>query len=213
MKTHLPQDMLGTGMSAEFYADCIDSFSEDDYEKGLSDKLALHVVQQMKKGGGAPSADDKGQQLKRLSGDAFEFLIGEMLVMHGLVPFYTQAEIWKVPMSKVDFLLYDENEPVILTCKSSMAERWRQAAFEGIFLKHIYHRGRCYLVSADSNGVRKRNANIDEGEIEGIDRCFLAYSEEFKKFLEDLSAKRKFSIAKNVSPVSKQRCIVKEAAK
>ena len=54
MKTRLPQDMLGTGMSADFYAGCIDSFSEGDYEKGLSDKLALHVVQQMKKGGGVP---------------------------------------------------------------------------------------------------------------------------------------------------------------
>ena len=159
------------------------------------------------------SADDKGQQLKKLSGDAFEFLIGEMLVMHGLVPFYTQVKMWKIPMSKVDFLLYDEHEPVVLTCKSSIAERWRQAAFEGIFLKNIYHRGQCYLVSADSKGVQKRNANIDDGEIAGIDRCFLAGGEEFKKFLEDLSAKRKFSIVKNISPISDQKCLVEGAAK
>ena len=214
MKTRLPDSMLkGAKKTAPFYLRCIQDFPESDYKRMRSDKFARHVLRNFgKELNTLDEVSDKGQQDKPVKGGAFEFMVGEMLIMHGLVPFYTQVEMWKVPMSKMDFLLYDENEPVVFTCKFSLAERWRQAAFEGMFLKNIYRRGWCYLVSAKPGEVAQRNDDIDQGNIKGIDKCFLAGGEEFRDLLVSLS-KKKFSVAHNVAPIKKQRHIVGAAAK
>ena len=200
MKTKLPKEFVGNGLAATAYSKFIDSFSQSDYEKKNSCKLANLVLNELDEWTGTSGAKDSGQQKKTISGTVFEFLVGEMLVMHNIVPFYAQAQMWKVPMSRVDFLLYDEDAPVILTCKLSLAERWRQAAFEGIFLKNIYRRGRCYLISAKSQDVINRNKDIEKREIEGIDKCYMVNSKEFDELLKELS-NRKFCVAKDVNPV------------
>ncbi len=201
MKTRLPKSMLGKGIAADLYPKFISSFSEKDYENKNSDLLGNIVLNEFKAGIGNTTANDIGQQTKAVQGKMFELLIGEMLIMHGLVPFYAQTTMWKVPMSKIDFLLYNENAPVIFTCKISLAERWRQAAFEGIFMKNIYRKGQCFLISAKESDVNNRNRDIENNNIDGIDRCYMANSTEFKELLISLSKNHKFCIAPNINPI------------
>ena len=113
-----------------------------------------------------------------------------------------------MPASKMDFLLYDEHEPVVFTCKLSLAERWRQAAFEGMFLKNIYPKGRCYLIAGKEKDVTKRNRDIAQGEIGGIDQCYMADSEGLKELLIELS-NRNFSEPEKVNPIKRSMAVKK----
>ena len=202
MKTRLPQNML-TSKAGSAYKIYIAPFAEEDYAAKKSDKLADLVLRKLSTGQDIDrqGIKDLGQQSKTVSGKIFELLMGEMLIMHNLVPYYVQVSLWKVPMSRIDFLLYDENEPVIFTCKKSLAERWRQAAFEGMFLKNVYPKGKCYLISGKQADVVKRNEDIDNGEIAGIDRCYMINSAEMRGFLETLSATKKFVVAGKINPI------------
>ena len=202
MKTRLPQNML-TSKAGSAYKIYIAPFAEDDYAAKKSDKLADLVLRKLNTGQDIDrqGIKDLGQQSKTVSGKIFELLMGEMLIMHNLVPYYVQVSLWKVPMSRIDFLLYDENEPVIFTCKKSLAERWRQAAFEGMFLKNVYPKGKCYLISGKQADVDKRNEDIDNGEIAGIDRCYMINSAEMRGLLNTLSATKKFAVAGKINPI------------
>ncbi len=201
MKTRLTKPMLGKGKSVSLYLDFIKPFSEIDYQNKNSDKLGSIVLKKLGVGIGETTAKDAGQQAKPIKGKIFELLIGEMLIMHRIVPFYAQAKMWKFPMSKIDFLLYNERAPVIFTCKVSLAERWRQAAFEGISMKNIYREGQCFLISANEQDVNNRNIDIKNNRIDGIDECFMANSTEFKKKLIYLSKNREFCCAPQINPI------------
>ncbi len=204
MKTQLPQHML-TPQARRAYEIYIDPFAEEDYAARKSDKLADMVLRKLSAGHNIDrqSVQDAGQQSKSVSGKIFELLMEEMLIMHNLAPYYVQVSLWKVPIPRIDFLLYDENEPVIFTCKKSLAERWRQAALEGMFLKNVYPKGKCYLISGKQGDVDRRNEDIDNGKIAGIDRCYMINSAPMRKLLEKLSSTKKFVVASNINPIEK----------
>ena len=209
MKSRWPAKSLDSKTGA-LYQQCIESFSDSDYVAKKSAKLATVVMKQLnaEKNRNDKEIRDQGQSKKAMSGKVFEFLMGEMLMMHGLAPFYAQVTLWKVPMSRMDFLLYDEDEPVVFTCKISLAERWRQAAFEGLFLKNVYPKGKCYVVSAKKSDVDNRNADIENGEIAGIDQCLMIDSKELTDLLIKLSAK-KFSTAEKIDPIKGKHTIIR----
>lgn len=209
METKLCDAFFGGGRkAAPRYRELIRGFSEADYRAKKSDELAKIVMAGVRAGIVESTARDPGQQTKTISGKVFEFLVAEMILMHGIAPLYAQVEMWKVPASKMDFLLYDENAPVVFTCKLSLGERWRQAAFEGMFLKNIYPKGKCYLVSGKQADVDKRKADIARGEIGGIDGCYMADSADLKKLLVELS-RRNFSEPQAVHPIKKSTAVQK----
>lgn len=207
MESKLPQSFLGGGLAVEVYGKCIADFSVADYKdrksavlgalflRNLSDAL-VEVFDKTK----PKDRSDRGQWEKTVKGKVFEHLTAEMLLMHGIVPVYAQVGVWHVPQSKIDFLLFDERAPVIFTCKMSLAERWRQAAYEGMCLKQVYRHAECYVICADKDDVRRRNRNITDGEIGGVDKCHMVDSLDMQKLLVRL-AKRKFSFAEKIDPI------------
>lgn len=202
MKTRLPEKFLKSNSSI-IYRKLIADFSEDLYLKKQSDLLGQHVLKKISTVKASPGASDKGQSKKPKSGHILELLIAEMLIMHNVTPFFTQAQMWKVPSSILDFLLFNEDTPVILSCKMSMGDRWRQTAVEGFLLKNVYRKGKCFLLCGKEADVRKRNEDIKEGRAFGIDLCYTVGSKEMKIFLVDLSKNYNFSTPEKIDPIVK----------
>lgn len=203
MKTRLPADSFG-GDSWPLYLEYIADFSESNYRTGRSDILAQHVLLKIKDMEDNPEVSDQEQYKKSVSGHIFEFLVAEMLVMHKIIPFFTQAEMWQVPSSKFDFLLFDEICPVVLSSKLSLGDRWRQVEIEGVSLKQIYRKGQCFLIAGNTTRakgeVRSRNKAIEREGTLGINKCYVAGTEELFDFLTELS-KRSFITPKKINPL------------
>lgn len=149
---------------------------------------------------------DKEQQKKSITGKFFELLMAELLVKHKITPFYIQATLRYVPLSRFDFLCYDNLRPIVFSTKISLAERWRQAAYEGDLLKKVYRKGECFLVTANKNDADKCNERINKDELVGIDKCFVMGEEDLVLKLEELSS-RVFSMGEKVHPVVKGKFV------
>lgn len=204
METKLPEWMLKTRTS-EYYLECLSAIPENVMPNNGTRHLGQAVIDyinSVQTSGGAQG--DKGQQKKAISGGIFELMMAEMLVWHGLTPFYMEAEMRNIPASKFDFLCFHPYKPVLFSTKISLAERWRQVAFEGDSLKRIYRNASCYLVAAKDVGVQKRNDQIERGEIYGIDKCLLANSQELEDLLRTLQAMT-FEEAQDLNPVVKYK--------
>ena len=193
METKLCNAFFGNSEeSAPRYRELIRDFSEADYRSKKSDELAKLVMRNIRAYVEGSTVQDQGQQARSVSGWAFKFLVAEMLMMHGLAPFLRLAEISGNVGSKVDFLLYNESASVVFMCKLSISERWRQPDRAAEKWKELYD-GRvvCYLVTGggDDRGGDRRNMDISDGGIEGIDQCYAADSVELKEILVDLSTR------------------------
>ena len=209
MQTRLPSCMLKS-KSADLYQECLRTVPDDANSMVLA-KIILPFVEGVKKIGVQKSNPVKGHM--------FEMLVAEMLIIHVILPFYTQAAMLNIPMSKFDILCYHPKAPVVFSVKFSLAERWRETAFEGDSLKSVYRNARCYLVTAiegerknddgvRSGEVRKRQKDIAEEKILGIDAILVAGSQEMYDCLNSL-AKETFCEAEPVDPIEKYRRLVK----
>ena len=160
---------------------------------------------------------DFEQQKKSITGMIFELMMAEMLMAHKILPFYTQATMHNVPMSKFDFLCYHPIKPVVLSTKYSVAERWRQTAFEGDSIKRVYRNAKAYLITSKQGNlkkakdktdpIKKRKEEIKEGKILGIDQIFTADSKELHDCLIDLS-REEFFESEKIDPIEKYGKIV-----
>lgn len=153
-----------------------------------SDSLSIskNMVDKIQ-GSDTGASKDPGQKRKAISGKCFELLMAELLVRHSITPFYIQAELRHIPLSKFDFLCYHPEQPVIFSTKISLAERWRQASYEGDSLKRVYRKAECYLVTANKRDAEKRNKDIEEGDAIGIDKCFVMGESALIEKLDELS--------------------------
>ena len=87
-----------------------------------------------------------------VNGRIFEYLICETLAREGIVPFYYQAQFTLVPEADFDIVLYDERFPVVLTMKTSLRERYKQAVLEGLALARVYPRAQSHLIALSDEG-------------------------------------------------------------
>lgn len=152
---------------------------------------------------------DPGQQKKPITGKTFELIMAELLTRHGVTPFYIQATLRHVPLSKFDFLCFHPDQPVIFSTKFSLAERWRQASYEGDSLKRVYRRAECYLVTADEYDADKANRAIENGDSTGIDGCFVMGEKPLIEKLIELSS-REFTESELQEPVVAGNMIIPE---
>lgn len=109
-----------------------------------------------------------------INGKVFEFCIAECLLQLGVSPFYYQASLLFVPNVEFDFVCYHPVKPVVLSCKTSLRERWKQADLEAIAIKQVYRQAKNHLLTTSVSEACFLQKKIHDGNIAGLDSCVIA---------------------------------------
>ena len=137
-----------------------------------------------------------------INGGVFEFAIMECLVREGVVPFYHQGTFPNIRGTRFDFVLWDGNNPVVLSAKKTLRERVKQADWEGKFLKVIYPFCSYYLVTMDEEEKVRTQRKKEAMEFDGLTECVLAHSWRFNELIDCLSKRGNWKEAKPMLPVT-----------
>lgn len=142
-----------------------------------------------------------------LNGNVFEGLLAVILYRSGIKPIYVQANLEFVPNVDFDFVGYSkECGPVVLSAKTSLRERYKQADLEGRFMKQVHQKARCYLITLENDEARTVNEKIEEGQALGIDKAIVMDDPAFDDLINDLKAMT-FYIPEKVQILSGKRMI------
>ncbi len=134
-------------------------------------------------------------QSNAMNGSIFEAIITTAFVKEGITPLYTQTYLEFVPNVKYDLIVFpqksdasvDASAPIVISMKTSLRERYKQADLEGCAMKNVYKRGYSYLITLD-NEVEIRNANekIKNKDILGLDNFINATTTDFDNLINSL---------------------------
>lgn len=124
-----------------------------------------------------------------LNGNIFELIIETLLYREGILPFYIQAKAAFVPNVVFDVLLYAESEPICLSIKTSLRERYKQADLEAVALKYVHRKAKCYLLTLEKNEANSVAAKIENSEVLGLDGITYCLSEELDNLINQLKNK------------------------
>ena len=135
---------------------------------------------------------EKDERLTRdVRGKFFELVIACCLIKNGILPFFWQAQLEFVPLANFDLVIYtEERGPIVLSLKTSIRERYKQAEFEAKAMKDVHRRAKNYLVTMEKDEAVSLQAKIDSGVLSGIDAVVVATeesSDELIKMLKTLS--------------------------
>ena len=120
-----------------------------------------------------------------LRGPVFELLLASTFCRTQLFPFYKGAQIGFIPGIKYDFVFYTvEHGPIVISAKTSLRERWKQADLEAMALKNVHRKSLSYLVTLDKDAVRTRREK--EAESIGLNGFVMADHSEFDELIESL---------------------------
>ena len=143
-----------------------------------------------------------------LRGGVFEILIGVVLVKFGIKPFYRQAEVTFVNNARFDFLLWEGGwNPISLSIKTSLRERYKQAELEAGALKNVHRKSENYLVTVSESEVLTRRRKLeDSSQFTNLDLLVLANKAEFDELIKYLQSKT-FAEVEKVSPMANNHVI------
>lgn len=120
-------------------------------------------------------------------GALFEYLIAYCLNSQGILPFYIQAKINLVNGAIYDIVLFNEKlSPIVLSIKTSLRERYKQAFLEARILKSVYSSSKSYLLTLNSSEYKTRKRENQQENSPVLDNIIAVDTEEFDKFLEEL---------------------------
>ena len=139
-----------------------------------------------------------------VNGRVFECLILEALFARGIYPIYYQARVANVPNIIYDILLFHPIQPVALSCKTSLRERWKQADLEALALKQVYRGSMSALLTLSSEGYGVQKS-IEDSNVLGLEQCIVIQNGgyDFDDLLIKLSS-YEFEAASRVMPVTGQ---------
>ena len=145
---------------------------------------------------------------KVLNGKVFEALVATALLKAGVRPLFAEANITFIPNVRFDLVLYSQNHgPVVLSLKTSLRERYKQADLEGMFLRNVHRKALSYLITTDADECNNVNNKIKTGDVLGIDKCVLATDPAFDALVKELVSIK--LIDPPVVPVLKSSRIIK----
>jgi len=122
----------------------------------------------------------------RARGSAFEFLIAFTLLRENISPFYYQVAFNNIAWAEYDILIYtEENGPIVLSCKTSLRERWKQAEFEAQLLRKDYPKSRSFLITMDPNETSVAS-KIKNGPKTGLENVMRPNQPAFDRIMEEL---------------------------
>lgn len=143
-----------------------------------------------------------------LRGSIFELLIGSVLVANGILPFFTQAEVTFVNNARFDILLWEEGwNPISLSIKTSLRERYKQAELEAWALNSVHRKSENWLLTLSSEEVARRKKQLGAAkEYSYLKGLVLASGAEFDDFIMYLKGK-KFSAPVDINPMANNRIV------
>jgi len=128
-----------------------------------------------------------GARTNNLNGAIFERILSCCLKSNGIGVVYEQARLLHIPGVSFDFVAFEEGlRPVVISAKTSLRERWKQAELEGRLLKQVYHRASCYLVTLNKKERENISRKITEQQAIGIDGVVAADRAEFTDLIRKL---------------------------
>lgn len=115
-----------------------------------------------------------------LNGKVFEYILASILLNEGITPFYAQAKVTFIPNADYDLLVYSEEKgPIVLSAKTSLRERYKQADLEAVALKYVHRKAESYLITLDQTEAINIQTKVTDGEVIGINKVVYARSQDF----------------------------------
>ena len=122
-------------------------------------------------------------------GALFEYLIAYCLSLNEILPFYTQVKVNLVVGAIYDIVLFDEKlSPIVLSIKTSLRERYKQAFLEARVLKDVYSSSKSYLLTLSGSEYKARKKENEQDSSPILDDVIAVDTEEFDNFLEKLKS-------------------------
>lgn len=136
---------------------------------------------------------NKAQKDERLTRDVrgkfFELVMASCLIKNKILPFFWQAQLEFVPLANFDLVVYtEERGPVVLSLKTSIRERYKQAEFEAQAMKDVHRRAKNFLITMENDEAVSLQAKIDSGVLSGIDGVIVANEKSFDELIELLKS-------------------------
>lgn len=129
----------------------------------------------------------KSPMPKTMNGVAFELILACVLIKENLHPFYMSAEVQFVPNAKFDLMFYShEIGPIVLSAKTSLRERYKQADLESLALRAVYRRSKTFLVTLNEREAKSVRAKIKSGDVTSLNSCVVATKPEFNHLIKEL---------------------------
>jgi hypothetical protein len=122
-----------------------------------------------------------------LRGGIFEHLLATVFIREGLLPFYVQAQVEFVPNVRFDFLFWtDEKGPIIISAKTSLRERYKQADLEAMAISSVHRRSETFLVTLDASEAARVTAKINIGDVQFLKQVVVADHDYFDDLIGHL---------------------------
>lgn len=174
MQSQLMNHVRIGGRSATIFGDTLDQMNHyGQPHEFLEDAYAIYL--------GQNKSDPK------INGMVFKLLVCEILKEAGATPFHCATN--KLSFNDVpgaagfDIILYDQQQPVVITCTTSLRERWKQADYKSQVLKDIYPDAESYLVTRDEMAA----VDAARSNIEFLDDCVHSERQEFTNLVDRLA--------------------------
>lgn len=86
-----------------------------------------------------------------------------------------------------DLVLFSEEYgPIVLSQKTSLRERYKQADLEGMMLRQVHRKARSFLITNEGDKVERYNQKIDNEEVLGIERFVNAFGKDLDELFFEL---------------------------
>ncbi len=123
---------------------------------------------------------------KNKNGQFLELLVQYILCKNEILPFYKQAKVAFVPNVNFDILLYTkEIGSIVLSIKTSLRERYKQADLEAMALKQVHRRSKTFLLTLSDEHL-SINKKIDKGDVAGLERVINCQNSDFDLLIDEL---------------------------
>jgi hypothetical protein len=135
------------------YGDSADVFDQTADVQSLTNGVGRFLKETIERcAERAAKAGKSPQSIGSMRGRWLEWAVLLALGEKELTPAYWQAEFAAVPGNFSDVLLWSkEYGPVILSCKTSLRERYKQADLEAVALRQHFQNARCFLITLDDD--------------------------------------------------------------
>jgi hypothetical protein len=142
------------------YGDTAQTFDDTVKTAGLTNGVGIFLKQTIDSCRYRAAREGKSpQSIAAAAGHWLEWALIIALKEEKLAPVWWQSEFDAVPKNYNDVLLWSkEYGPVILSCKTSLRERYKQADLEAVALRHHYPKAKFFVVTLDED--KNHVANI-----------------------------------------------------